>query len=94
MSDTIIRRIVATPVSVPAKPDSLNSPEREDESAEYLAKFKMQGNWADFVHLTMFANFPLRCSDSNPTWSISNSLRRRASAKYRRELRRRTFHKA
>lgn len=45
-----IQRLRATPVSVPARPDSLNSPEIHDEEAGFLAKFKVGKTWADFAN--------------------------------------------
>ncbi len=51
MSDRCIRRVRATPVVVPAKPDSLNSSGIADEDAGFLQKFKLGGYWSDFVHM-------------------------------------------
>lgn len=52
MRSSIITRVRATPVRVPAKPDSLNSPEIEDEDTAFLTKFKVGATWADFVNQT------------------------------------------
>ena len=49
-SKSTIKRLRATPVSIPARPDSLNSPEIIDEDAGFLAKFKAGKTWADFAN--------------------------------------------
>src|SRR5437868_622653 len=51
-NSAIIDRVRVTPVLVPAKPDSLNSPEITDEDADFLAKFKVGKSFDDFVNQT------------------------------------------
>lgn len=48
MNKSIIKRAQATPVVVPAKPDSLNSPGIEDEDENFAAKFKTGKAWTEF----------------------------------------------
>ncbi|MCC6362616.1 MAG: muconate lactonizing mandelate racemase [Bryobacterales bacterium] len=43
-----IRRATATPVSVPAKPDSLHSPGVEDADAEFARRYYMGSTWTAF----------------------------------------------
>jgi muconate cycloisomerase len=50
MSASTIRRITATPVVVPAHPDSLNSAGVVGEDLAFLTKFKLGATWSDFVH--------------------------------------------
>jgi muconate cycloisomerase len=52
LSHSTITYVRATPVRVPGKPDSLNSPQIADEPAEFLAKFKVGRSWDDFVNQT------------------------------------------
>ena len=44
----VIRSVRATPVRVPAKPDSLNSPGVDDSDAAFAARFRTGARWADF----------------------------------------------
>lgn len=43
-----IRRATATPVRVPARPDSLNSPEVDDSDADFARRFHTGQVWQDF----------------------------------------------
>lgn len=45
---TRIRRATATPVRVPARPDSLNSKEVDDSDAEFAQRFHTGRQWQDF----------------------------------------------
>lgn len=45
-----ILRICATPVSVPARADSLNSPEVIEEDSQFSDKFKTGKSWTDFAN--------------------------------------------
>lgn len=46
--DSKIDSIRATPVRVPAKPDSLNSPGIEETDVQFAARFRTGGSWTDF----------------------------------------------
>lgn len=48
MSKTVVRRITATPVRVPARPDSLNSPGVEETDRKFAEKFHTGASWTDF----------------------------------------------
>lgn len=50
VSNSKIARLRATPVRLPARPDSLNSPEIADEDTNFLDKFKTGKNWPDFAN--------------------------------------------
>jgi muconate cycloisomerase len=47
---SLLRQIRATPVVVPAKPDSLNSPGIEDDDPKFRDKFKTGKSWDDFAN--------------------------------------------
>ena len=48
MNGSVVRRANATPVRVPARSDSLNSPEIRDEDGEFARKFRTGMRWTDF----------------------------------------------
>ena len=48
MNSSIIYRVRATPVSVPAKPDSINSPGVDETDAKFAKKFQTGGLWSEF----------------------------------------------
>ena len=43
-----ISAIRATPVRVPPKPDSINSPGITEDDVQFAARFRTGGNWAAF----------------------------------------------
>ncbi len=49
MKDTVIKKITATEVIVPSKPDSLNSPSIKDSDEEFAKKFLTGASWTDFA---------------------------------------------
>jgi muconate cycloisomerase len=51
-TESRIVRTKATPVSVPAKPDSLNSPGIDDDNAAFVARFATGKSWDDFANQT------------------------------------------
>jgi len=48
LSNCIVRKITATPVRVPARPDSLNSPGVDDTDRAFAEKFHTGARWTDF----------------------------------------------
>lgn len=50
MKSTRIASTRATPVRVPARPDSLNSPEIIEDDASFSSKFKTGKSWDDFAN--------------------------------------------
>lgn len=49
---SVITRILATPVCVPARADSVNSPGIVDEDKAFAVKFKTGGKWSEFASQT------------------------------------------
>jgi muconate cycloisomerase len=45
---SVIRRVRATPVRVPARPDSLNSEGVQDDDVQFALKFRTGKSWPDF----------------------------------------------
>ena len=48
MNSSIIKWARATPVSVPAKPDSINSPGIDETDVAFAKKFQTGGAWSEF----------------------------------------------
>ena len=48
MTSGKVKRVRATPVRVPARPDSLNSEGIRDDDLNFASKFRTGRRWADF----------------------------------------------